>query len=74
MTVALAGYEIAPRWGFLFGPGWEFEKNKNLFIFRVSTEYEFEIGHDWGLFSSLNYDFKEEYSTWAFSVGVSKRF
>jgi len=59
VTVALAGYEIAPRWGILFGPGWEFEKNKNLFIFRVSAEYEFETGNDWDLFPSFNYDFKE---------------
>ena len=73
LTVALAGFEILPGWGILVGPGMEFEKNKNLFIFRIGTEYEFELGNDWGLFPSLNYDFKEEYSTWDFSIGLSKR-
>jgi hypothetical protein len=74
VTVALAGYEILPRWGILFGPGIEFEKNKNLFILRAGTEYEIETGNNWSLFPSFNYDFKSEYSTWNLSVGVSKRF
>jgi hypothetical protein len=73
VTAALLGYEIAPRWGLLVGPGIEFEKNKNLFIFRAGTEYEFELGNDWGLFPSFNFDFKEKYSTWALSLGISKR-
>ena len=49
------------------------KKNKNLFILRVSTEYEFELGNDWGLFPAINYDFKKEYSTWAINLGISKR-
>jgi len=73
VTVTLAGFEILSGWGILVGPGMEFEKNKNLFIFRIGTEYEFELGNDWGLFPSLNYDFKKEYSTWDFSIGLSKR-
>lgn len=73
VTAALVGYEIAPRWGLLVGPGIEFEKNKTLFIFRAGTEYEFELGNDWGLFPSFNFDFKEKYSTWALSIGISKR-
>lgn len=73
VTAALVGYEIAPRWGILIGPGIEFEKNKNLFIFRAGMEYEFELGDDWSLFPSFNYDFKEEYSTWALGLGISKR-
>jgi len=74
VTAALIGYEILPRWSILVGPGFEHEKNKNLFIFRASTEYEFELGNDWGLFPTFNYDFKKEYSTWALSIGISKRF
>jgi len=73
IIVAAAGFEILPRWGIIAGPGIEFEKSKNLFIFRIGTEYEFELGNDWGLSPSLNYDFKEEYSTWAFGIGLSKR-
>lgn len=73
IAVALAGYEILPRWEILMGPGIEFEKNENLLIFRLCTEYEFELGNDWGLFPSFSYDFKERYSTWALSLGISKR-
>jgi hypothetical protein len=71
---AMVGYEVLPRWGVLAGPGVEFEKNKNLFIFRMSTEYAFEIGKDWELFPSFTYDFKKEYSTYALGVGLKKRF
>jgi hypothetical protein len=73
VTGILVGYEFANRWSFLLGPGIEFEKNKNLFILRASTEYEFELGESWGLFPSFNYDFKEEYSSWSINIGVSKR-
>lgn len=73
ITAALAGYEVLPRWCILAGPGFEHEKNKDLFIFRASTEYEFELGNHWALFPSFNYDFKEEFSTWALNIGVSKR-
>lgn len=73
VTGILFGYEFANRWSFLFGPGAEFEKNKNIFILRASTEYEFELGNNWGLFPSFNYDFKKHYSTYAINIGVSKR-
>ena len=73
ITAALAGYEVLPRWSLLAGPGFEHEKNKDLFIFRVSSEYEFELGNHWALFPSFNYDFKEEFSTWALNIGISKR-
>lgn len=73
ITAALAGYEVLPRWCILVGPGFEHEKNKDLFVFRLSSEYEFELGNHWALFPSFNYDFKEEFSTWALNVGVSKR-
>ena len=74
ITGILVGYEFAKGWDFLLGPGIEFEKNKDLFILRASTEYEFELGNDWGLFPAINYDFKKEYSTWSINLGISKRF
>ncbi len=73
VTGILVGYEFADRWSFLLGPGIEFEKNQNLFILRASAEYEFELGKNWGLFPSINYDFKEEYSSWSINIGISKR-
>jgi hypothetical protein len=73
VTGVLVGYEFRNRWSFLIGPGIEFEKNKNLFVLRASLEYEFELSEEWGLFPSVNYDFKEEYSTWSINIGISKR-
>ncbi len=73
VTGLLVGYEFKNRWSLLVGPGIEFEKNENLFILRTSIEYEFELGEYWGLFPSINYDFKEEYSTYSINIGISKR-
>lgn len=73
VTGVLVGYEFANRWSLLLGPGIEFEKNKNLFVLRASAEYEFELAEDWGLFPSVNYDFKEEYSSWSINIGISKK-
>lgn len=73
VTGVLVGYEFSNRWSLLLGPGMEFEKHKNLFILRMSVEREFELGGDWGLFPSINYDFKEEYSSWSINIGLSKR-
>jgi len=73
VTGILLGYEFANRWSVLLGPGVEFEKNKNIAILRTSVEYEFELGENWGLFPSVNYDFKQEYSTWSLNVGISTR-
>ncbi len=68
----LAGYEFAEGWSLLAGPGVEFEKNKNLVIFRSSIDYVFDLGNEWGLFPAFSYDFKQEYSSWSVTVGVSK--
>ena len=72
VTGILLGYELAPHWGFFLGPGLEFEKNKNLFILRASTEYSFELGDVWDLFPAFNYDFKNEYSAWSLTIGISR--
>ena len=74
ITGILVGYEFAECWGLLMGPGLEFEKNKNLFIFRAAIEYEFELNNNWAIVPSVNNDFKEEYSTYALSIGVNKKF
>ena len=74
VTALVAGYEILPRWVVIAGPGIEFERNKNLFVFRIGTEYAVELGKNWELFPALNYDFKEEYNTFSVGVGIGKRF
>jgi len=74
VTGLIMGYEFTSNWSFLLGPGIEFEKNENLFILRSSLEYEFEFDKNWGIFPSVNYDFKEEYSSWSINLGISKSF
>ena len=74
VTALIAGYEILPRWVVIAGPGIEFERNKNLFVIRIGTEYAIELGKNWELFPALNYDFKEEYNTFSVGIGVGKRF
>ncbi len=70
----LVGYEVLPGWAVLAGPGIELEKNKNIFVFRFSTEYTFELRNDWGLFPVFTYDFKKEYGSYELGVGLKKRF
>lgn len=74
VTGVVAGFEILPRWGIIFGPGIEFESNKNLFILRLGMEYGFEIGRSWEIFPSVNYDFKQEFSSYSIGLGFGKSF
>jgi hypothetical protein len=74
VTGVVAGYTLLKGWSVYAGPGIEFESNRNLFIFRAATEYEFELGKNWGLSPGFSYDFKKEYSTFALGVGISRSF
>ena len=74
VTGLVAGYELFPRFGVVFGPGVEFERNKSFFILRFGVEYAFLLGNSWELFPVINYDFKKEYDTYSLGVGVGKRF
>ena len=74
VTGVVAGYELFPRFGLIFGPGVEFERNKSLFILRFGIEYAFFLGNGWELFPALNYDFKEEFDTYSLGIGIGKRF
>lgn len=74
VTGLVAGYELFPRFGLLFGPGIEFERNKTLFILRLGLEYMIRLGNSWELFPALNYDFKQEFNTYSLGIGVGKRF
>jgi hypothetical protein len=74
VTGLVVGYRILKGWSIFTGPGVEFEKNKNLFILRASTDYEFELGKNWGFAPVFSYDFKNEYNAYSFGVGVTKGF
>lgn len=71
---ALVGYEVAKNWALITGPAIEFEKNKNLFVFRAGTEYRFKLENNWAILPALNFDFKEEYSSWSIGIGLGKKF
>jgi len=74
ITGLVVGYHILKRWSVYTGPGVEFERNKNIFILRTSTGYEFEIGKNWAIAPVLSYDFKKEYGSYSFGIGVDKKF
>ncbi|MEN8800196.1 MAG: hypothetical protein ABF293_13150 [Flavobacteriaceae bacterium] len=74
VTGLVAGYELFPRFGLIFGPGVEFERNKNLFILRFGIEYAFLLGNSWELFPAINYDFKKDFNTYSLGIGIGKRF
>ena len=74
VTGVVAGYELFPKFGLIFGPGVEFERNKSLFILRFGIEYAFILGNNWEIFPALNYDFKEEFDTYSLGIGIGKRF
>ena len=74
VTGLVVGYRILKGWSIFTGPGVEFEKNKNLFILRASTDYEFELGKNWGLAPVFSYDFKKEFGTYSLGIGLSKSF
>ncbi|MDO6760736.1 hypothetical protein Q4566_11040 [Tamlana sp. 2_MG-2023] len=71
---AVAGYELSEKWSIMAGPAIEFEDHKNLFVMRLAVEYKIDIGNSWLLLPALNYDFKEEYSSWGLSFGLGKKF
>ena len=74
VTGLVAGYTLLKGWSIFAGPGVEFERSRNIFIVRASTEYEFELGKNWGLAPALSFDFKKEYSTYSLGIGISKSF
>ncbi len=74
VTGLVAGYTLLKGWSIFAGPGVEFERSRNIFIVRASTEYEFELGKNWGLAPGICFDFKKEYSTYSLGIGISKSF
>jgi len=74
IIVALAGYELLPRWGLFMGGGIEIEKHKNFAVMRLATDYLFPIGKDWELSPVLAFDHKVDYTSWEIALMLSKSF
>jgi len=61
--------------GFFIGPGIEFEREENFYIFNIGVSYEVEFGKYWDLAPEFSYESKGGH-TGAISLGLSvgKRF
>ncbi|WP_194766773.1 hypothetical protein [Tamlana sp. I1] len=70
----LAGYKVIEELTIMAGPGLEFEDHKNLFVMRIGAEYEIELGNSWLLLPSIDFDFKQEYTSYGLNVGIGKKF
>lgn len=75
--VTIAGvihYHALRHWSFFAGPGYELEKNENLFLIKLGTEYSFEITEDFEIALNLAYENKQEvYDSWTFGVAFNKK-
>ncbi len=70
----LIHYHALHHWSFYTGPGYEFEKSKNLFLFKVGTEYSFEITEKFEIALNLIYENRQEvYDGWTFGIAFNKK-
>jgi hypothetical protein len=74
-SLALAGhFRPLPHWSFFAGPGLEFEQSRNLWIFKIGTEYAFEISETFEIGIGLIYENREEvYDGFTFGVSFNTR-
>lgn len=75
--VSLAGvvhYHAKRHWSFFAGPGYEFERHKNLYLFKIGTEYSFEVNESFEIALNLSYENKQEvYDSFLFGIAFNKR-
>lgn len=72
LSIFTLGYEFYNKLAIITGAGYEFEKSKDLWVFRIGTEYSFSIGGNWELAPELLYDIKKDSHTaltWGFGIG-----
>ncbi|GMQ29474.1 hypothetical protein [Algoriphagus confluentis] len=67
-------YHFKRHWSVFVGPGWEFEKNENLYFWKIGSEYSFEMSETFEIALNLAYERKEEvYDSWTFGIAFNKR-
>gem|GEM_PF-1484467 len=78
ILAAVGKFKPTHRIGIIAGPGieWEFRNHatESFFVLKTGIEYEVAIEKGWELTPMFSYDFKEEYSAYAFGVTIGKRF
>lgn len=67
-------YEPIPNLSLFVGPGREFEKNHDFFVFRIGAEYGIPIRNHWDVGFSVSYDYKDAYDGIGFGISFGKRF
>ncbi len=73
--IAVVGmYKITHRLVFYVGPGYEIEKRHNFWLLRTGLKYEFDLGNDFDISPSLEFDWKEEYTSQFIGVTIGKKF
>lgn len=71
---AVLHYHVLERWSVYSGPGYEFESGRNLVLFKLGTEYVFEISEVFEIGLNLAFETKEGiYDAWTFGIAFSKR-
>lgn len=71
---AVIQYHTLKHWSFYTGPGIELEKSRNLFLFKLGTEYGFEISETFEISLNLVYENKQDiYDAWTFGIAFNKK-
>jgi hypothetical protein len=74
LFAGVGAFKITNHWSVFGGAGIEIEKNENLAVLRLGTDYSFSLGKGWLVAPSFIYDLKEGYDTWSISLGIGKGF
>lgn len=73
-TAFVIHYHAIRHWSFYAGPGYEFERHQNLFLWKAGTEYGFEITENFEIALNLMYENKEDvYDSWTFGIAFNKK-
>ncbi len=70
---AILHYHMKRHWTFYLGPGYEFEKEENIFMVKVGTEYGIELTEKFELGLNVMYENRNEIYD-GFTIGVAFNF
>lgn len=74
-SLSLMGfYEPVESWRIFAGYGREIDSENNFGVVSLTTDYAFEIGHNWAALLLLESHFRTHFFSAALGVGFSKRF
>ena len=74
VSTVVVGYDFKPWFSAFVGPGYEFEANKNFFVFRAGVEFMKELTERYTVSIPLYYDHKDEYSAIGIGLAVAWKF